>query len=153
MKIYKITLISAYEEVYLDDKKIDFKKLNSDLELNEKQTHKTEFLKKISKRSIIKDHTKMTEFVFNPDKEQLGFRNSRYMMYFLTLKEAESALMKNYADIWEGGSWGRTSFAVIEEYLPGFHLVEKSWFYQSQVSEKYSKKDNSTRIKIKVAQY
>lgn len=124
-KVYFITIISAYEDVF-KERKINLKKINKEIsEIKEK----TAFLKKIRRRQIISQNIKQSIRVYNPVGESKGFRNSRTMMFFFSKEEAEKALKTNYADLLEGGSWGNPTFAVIEEYHQGFCLVKNRWFY------------------------
>lgn len=126
-KVYFITIISPYEEVF-KEKKINLKKMDSELLLL-KKTKLSYFLKKIRRRQIISNHLKQSVDVYNPHGKQLGFRKSRTMTFFFSKKEAEKAIRENYSDLLEGGSWGSPTFAVIEEYHDGFCLVKNRWFY------------------------
>jgi hypothetical protein len=135
MKIYFITLISAYEEVH-QKQEIDLKKMNEEIEKNKLDESKTPFIREILERQIISHHTKQTVSVFNPYGEEKGSRRTRTQMFFDSFEKAKKAIENNHTDLFESGSWGSPTFAVIEEYHEGFCLVDKRWFFEINFDDK-----------------
>ena len=144
--IYIITVISAYEDIYTDAP-LDLKGLENALVAHEKKYSKTDFMKKINRRWIIRDFTSGTKSMHNPYSDEKGHRSSRPQMFFFKKEDAIKALKTNYTDIWEGGSWGNPTFAVIEETCEGFSIqdTKKRWFYEA----KFERSGNSTKFKVK----
>lgn len=126
---YFITLISSFEEVY-QEKKINLKKMDSEIKKLEKRKDLTPFLKKIRRRQIISEFTSQKVEIFNPYEQEKGFRKSRTMMYFDTLDKAIKAIKTNSCDLLESGSWGSPTFVVIEKYHQGFCLNQERWFFE-----------------------
>ena len=141
-KIYFITLISAYEEVF-EEKIPNLEKLKNELNELEEKAKKEKmafFLYSINRRQIISENVSQKIQVYNPYEESKGFRKTRTPMFFFSKEKAIKAIEKNYADLLEGGSWGSPLFVVIEEYEEGFNLCQNRDFYEIDFKKNKVKK-------------
>lgn len=138
-KVYFITVISPYEEVW-GDSPTEFRTLEKELKKIDQDNSLTPFLKKIRKRQEISAYSQPKENVLNLDGESKGHRKIRTQMFFFKKEDAEIAVKENHADLLESGSYGCPIFVLIEERQQGFQIAENRWFYLVELTKDYEVK-------------